>query len=467
MKMLWGFLLVLVLVAPAWSYQVDDPLLRVLIRKGILSEDEALEILQEARKEKVLEEQRTRKIAQEVARKESTKVALPKGLRGVKLGTLTYIDYSAGKKNGESYNKFAITRGYLNFKKKINDWLSFRMTPDVHLDDNGDLNVRIKYAYAGFKLPSFGFLTDIKMEAGQGHFPWLVFQEHINPYRAQGTMARERAGTFNSADVGVSIAGYFGGRLDKTYVRELSSHYPVFNHYDGKYGSWWFSLMNGGGYHAKENNQNKVIEGRITLRPFGDYTQGFMPLAGLQFSYFFIRGEGNNTPAENYSSGYSSGLVSANTSLDSWNKEYPDYNLDLFMLSYQHTWFVITLEYSTSEGNNSGKWVGPTGEALDTELWSVFADVTLPVFGERLHLFGRYDSFDPDEDDVWTAGIGDDEYDLYMVGLAYQVYKKNMILLVNEWVDYERNNGGLKKLPSVNKALDNDYRIQLVYQVSF
>jgi len=337
----------------------------------------------------------------------------PKALQGLKIGTLTYIDYSIGEEGGDSKNQFAITRGYLNIKKKITPWMSFRFTPDVHQKDDGDLSLRVKYAYAQFKIPAMGFLTDMKTEVGLGHMPWLDFQEHINPYRCQGTMPRERAGTFNSADLGLGLMGYFGGKLPKDYVKGLTRHYPVFDHYAGKFGSWHLGVYNGGGYHAKETNENKALEGRLTFRPFGA-TNSF--LRGLQLSYFFLRGQGNQ--ADNP----------------------PDYKVDLFMVSFQHPWFVITAEYSTSEGNNSGKWVDSvSGRVLKTKLWSVFGDVTLPVFREKLHAFARYDWFDPDTDDICTNGAGDDEYQLYLVGLAYQLHKKNMLLIDAEWTNYGGN----------------------------
>ena len=441
--------------------EVNHPLLRILVRKGILTEEEAQEVLKELAQEKNQELEKTKKEVVTEAVKITKEEAIPKALKNIKFGTLTYIDFSGGREHDEDKSRFEITRGYLNFQAKITPWLSFRLTPDVHREDNGDLNVRIKYAYAGLKFPDFGFLTNIKAEIGQGHFPWLDFQEHINPYRCQGTMPRERAGTFNSADVGLGIMGYFGGKLPKEYLESLTRHYPLYDHYAGKFGSWHFGLYNGAGYHAKERNSNKAFEGRITLRPFG-HTSSFW--RGLQLSYFFIRGEGNREAGEELGD-----LLTDPSRAD----EYPEYDVDLFMISYQHPWFVLTAEYSTSSGNNSGKWVRPDGRALDTELWSIFGDVTLPFFREKLHLFARYDRFDPDKDNVWTNGHGDDKYQLYLVGFAYQLHQKNMLLIDAEWTNYEKNNGGGKwgkaggPLPKLGNHPKDDFRLQTVLQISF
>ena len=459
-RMIGGLLVLLLCVMGAGSLRaasgIEDPLLRILVRKGILTEEEAREIKREAEAEAAREKQA--RIRAEREKRE----------KAVKVGTLTYLDYSngygpfdGGKEDGRSY--FAVTRGYLNFKKRINPWLSFRFTPDIH-DRNGSYELRVKYAYAQFDLPDLGILTHLKAEFGQGHFPWLDFEEHINPYRMQGTMAREFFGTFNSADRGISLAGNLGGKLDGDFVRQLTAHYPLFNHYAGKYGTFWLSYMNGAGYHGDEVNENKALEGRLTLRPFPHSTSGPLPLAGLQFSYFFVRGEGNNDNL-------------------SWD---PDYSVDLFMLSYQHPWFVVYAQYSTSTGNNDGKWVvdtdgdGLKDTELDTKCWSLFADVVLPVFGEKLHLFGRYDRFDPNDGERFWDGrrwVSDssDEAEHYMLGLAYYLTGKNILMLNFEWINYDRNyriskdtfSGWGKYDPEGTDGLEDGFRVQTVLQISF
>jgi len=230
-----------------------DPLIQILIKKGILTEEEAEQIQQEAR---LLEEKNKEDVVQEIRK---SGVAVPKGLKGIKVGMLGYVDYSVGKKplpgdKEENLNAFKLTRGYLTIKKKINPWLGVRITTDIHQDDDEDWKVRLKYLYAELKPRDLGFLTDMKSEIGMGHIPWLDFEEHVNPYRCQGTMAIERAGTFNSADLGISLRGNIGGRLEDA-EEKTGNH-----HYDGKFGSWHLGIYNGSGYHAKENNDNKVLE---------------------------------------------------------------------------------------------------------------------------------------------------------------------------------------------------------------
>ncbi|WP_297056812.1 hypothetical protein [Thermosulfurimonas sp.] len=474
------FLAVAVFLAFGFSSvraEIKDPLLRVLVKKGILTEEEALEIKREAEAEAKKEKEEVAKAAAEEIQKEG--LALPKGLRGVKLGTLTYLDYTngygpfdGGKERGESY--FSVTRAYFDFKKKINPWLSFRLTPDLQRSWNaGSYTLRIKYAYAQFKLPDFGFLTDLKMEFGQGHFPWLDFEEHINPYRMQGCMPREFFGTFNSADRGVSIAGNLGGKLDPNFVKQLTAHYPIYKHYTGKYGTFWVSYMNGSGYSSGDNNPNKAVEVRLTLRPFPYSTSGMFPLAGLQFSYFGIYGEGNNQ-----------------ATFTKTGKEFddPDYNVNLFMISYQHPWFMIAAQYSTSTNKNDGSWVlfndpnNPTSyDEMDTTLYSIYGDFVLPVLNEKLHLYARWDHFDPNDDNGYNAegqfiSSGNDQADHYIVGLAYYLTGNNILLVSAEWVNFDKNyrisatrfneHWGAYS-PTGTANLDDGFRIQTVVQISF
>ena len=79
--------------------------------------------------------------------------------------------------------------------------------------------------------------------------------------RAQGPMVSDRGGFQTSADAGVDLMGNFGGTLADAKGQVGSSHY------DGLYGSWHLGVYNGGGYHASEQNGNKVVEARLTARP--------------------------------------------------------------------------------------------------------------------------------------------------------------------------------------------------------
>jgi hypothetical protein len=449
-----------------------DPLLEVLIRKGVLTPEEASQVQKEAND---LEKERDKKVDKKVTEVEKKvnsqvdqKVAtvekkvekktadwkLPEALKGLKVGVLAYVDYSVGDKPGfkdrhTGYNQFTLQRGYLNIQKEITPWLHARFTPDLTQDDAGDWKLRQKYLYAELRPPNAGrVLTEMKSEIGLGHIPWLDFEEALNPYRCQGTMPLERAGVFNSADLGVNLRGNFGGRLAN--AKEVVGN----EHYDGRYGSWHIGVYNGGGYHAKEANENKPVEYRITVRPLPDYLPGF------QASYFGVYGKGNST-TNNYS---------------------PDWIVHEGFLSYQHPWFILSAQMFATKGNQGGKWttgIGKRANSLWTRGYSVFADAKIPVkiFNEyRWHAFCRTDWFNADQDEVIAKSA---KYTKLITGMAFHVYKNNLFLLAFEKTWYGRDygiDGGTgyngtsdpAVSPGTNgKNLGTDQRFQTVYQISF
>jgi len=405
--------LLMMLVAVATSSSASDPLIEKLKEKGLLDETEATEIEKQREKDYKLSE----------------------ALKGLDIGALAYIDYSAGEKltsgKRESYNEFAVTRGYLTVKKELTPWFSMRTTLDIKQETGGSTSsklygsfvTRFKYYYAQFEWPDLGFLINNKTELGMGHMAWLDFEEHINPYRCQGTMFQERFGGFNSADLGVSLMGYIGGEMDDDYKHNVSKYYA------GKYGSYHIGVYNGGGYHATENNDNKVIEYRLTVRPLPTI------LPGLMLSYFGVNGKGN-------SSVYT----------DGGNE--PDWRINTGFVSYQHEYFTFTGQIIKNKGNQAGSWLkAGTSDSLDVDGYSVFGFVRMPGL-KALRVHGRYDLFDPDND------TKDDEEKLMIAGLSYDVYKHNMVMLNYERHDYEKNSSRVG-------VDDSEDKFQFVYQISF
>jgi hypothetical protein len=307
----------------------------------------------------------------------------------VTVGALWYL---SAQDSTTDVSRFTIKRGYINIETKVLSFMSARITPDVTQDASGDLKVRLKYAYAKFAASDLGFITHPEIEVGVTHTPWLDFEEHVNLFRLQDTMFVERNGLFNSADTGVTFMALLGGPIAKEYQDTVSKAYP------GRYGSFAVGVYNGGGYHAAEKNDNKVVEGRLTLRLLPDVAPGF------QVSYFGVRGRGN-TPAEA-----------------------PDWRVDGLMASYESRFGVLTAQQVWATGNQKGSDVDPDGRALDQDGWSVFGEARL---APRWSLIGRVDRFDPDERgvlDVRTRTIG---------GVAFQLGKGNMVLLDYDRVDFD------------------------------
>jgi hypothetical protein len=388
----------LLVAGMAIAADTQDAVVNKLVEKGVLTKEEAASLMGEQQKEsKDLE-------------------GIIKALKGFKFGLLWYLSYQNGERgdndNGTGYSQFTIKRGYLTVKKDFLPWLTSRMTLDVTTvkddaadDYTGSLAVRIKYMYGQFNLPDFAFLTKPFIEFGQVHMPWLDFEENLNWYRCQDTMFVERNNTFNSADVGINFVSLFGGLINEEYQKKVNSAYP------GRYGSMALSLMNGAGYHAAENNGNKVLEGRLTVRPLPDI------VPGLQLSYFGITGKSNQTT------------------------DPPEWQVNLGFVSFEHEYVVLTGQYYWGKGNQSG------ADEFKKDGYSFFTELKPH---KKFSIIGRYDYFNPNKDQK------DDENRRYIAGVAYHLDKQhmNMILLDYDMVDYKQSNK------------TDDRRIQLTLQVA-
>jgi hypothetical protein len=336
----------------------------------------------------------------------------------VNIGTLWYLGYQAGEQDGESYNREYIGRGYVNLKFRPNDWFQPRITLDAHQDDTGDFKVRLKYLYGKFILPiETSIVTEPNLEFGLVHGPWFDYEEHINWYRMQGTMFIERNQTLNSADAGFTVATLLGEKLPKEYQKKVNKKYP------GKWGSLAFGVYNGGGYHAPENNQNKVFESRVSIRPLG------WVLPNLQLSHFFVYGQGN-TPKE------------VCDDLGNCIPGEPDWLLNAFMLSFEHEYFVATAQVATGEGNQKGDKIDADGKALDAFGYSGFLELKAP--GLKSSLIGRYDYWE------W----GGTTTTRIIAGYAFHFMRHNFILLNVDWVMHA-------------DAKPDDWQIGLILQVKY
>jgi hypothetical protein len=172
-------------------------------------------------------------------------------------------------------------------------------------------------------------------------------------------------------------------------------------------------------------------------------------------------------------------------------------------VSYQHPWFVVAGQVFSTKGNQSGNWTtvpnnprGPIGRRADS-LWTlgyaVYGDVKLPLSlaipfwkGDHkypLHAFARVDWFNADTDQVISQNA---TYRKLITGLAYYLYKNNIVLLAFErtWygsdyglgfagpgsaggTGYNGGGGRVCNVGSNNGNLGTDQRFQMVYQISY
>ena len=408
--------------------EITNPILKKLVEKGILTEQEALSVMHDMERESAEKEQKVeRKIEQKVSEATPTEnkglAKIEKALGGIKIGGLWYLSYGYGSTaksttGTDVFNNFNIKRGYLTVEKEFFPWFQARITSDVttvketasNLD--GSTALRIKYIYGKFIAPDIAFLTKPNVEFGMVHIPWLDFEENLNYYRMQDTMFLERNNIFNSADIGLTFTSLLGGYMSDDYQQNVNSAYP------GRYGSIQAGVYNGTGYHASEKNRNKVAEGRVTIRPLPDI------IPGLQFSYFGINGKGN---------------TAAN----------PVWTTNLAFGSFESEPVVVTGQYYWGKGQQDGSnETKKNGYSFFTEL-KLYNMIKDPI--NRFSVIGRYDHFDPD------THLEDNENNRYIAGVAYYLDKphKSMVLVDYDTVDYKQ------------PGKSNDKRIQLTLQVAF
>jgi len=316
-----------------------------------------------------------------------------------------FLAYSYGERDDEVESVFQINRGYINIKTKLSKYLSTRITPDVTVDQEGDgegdLKLRLKYAHIKARTPSFWIFTKPTLEFGIAHRPWLDWEEHVNYYRAQGTMFLERIGQFNSADAGLTIMSLIGDEMGEAWEKTADDKYP------GRYGSFAVGVYNGGGYHSIEKNLGKSVEWRLSIRPLPDF------LPWLQVSYTGAYGSGNIEAA-------------------------PPWEMHFGYLSWTSRWLVAAGGLYTGRGNSKGTALTERGRARSQRGATAFVELKLhPI---KTSVFGRYDYFDPQ----WA--FGSDDQHRVIGGVAYHFFGRFQLV-----ADYDRLMSRDDTLESVGK----------------
>ncbi len=292
-----------------------------------------------------------------------------------------------GYDNENNICNFRLKRGYFTIKTRLNDIFSVRYTQDITNDmeggDSGNVEMRLKYLLLKAEIDKIGFLTNTYFEFGLVHRPWLEYELKLTGYRVQGRTFSDRYDLLSSADFGISYTGLIGGEIDREYQEKVSSYLP------GRYGSFSFGVYNGGGYHAFEKNNNKIIEGRVTLRPAPE------KVPGILLTYTFSLGKSNT--------------VSNNA----------DYRLHIFHLASMSSIHKFMAQYYTGLGGYSDDYVNDTGYSYRNRGYSLFGEFIIPKTG--FALFSRYDK-------MISFQESKIETNTYIAGITYR-FLKNKVLL--------------------------------------
>jgi hypothetical protein len=312
-----------------------------------------------------------------------------------------FLIYQVREESGEYYNGFSLRRGYITFNKRLNDIMSVRFTQDIVLDeegtDAGNIEMRLKYCLLHIDNTYLPVMTNSWWEIGLINRPLFGFEDKVNDYRVQGAMFLDKYKILSSADFGVSFSGLIGGEVNSEYQQMVSNSFP------GRYGSYSFGIYNGGGYHAIEANPNKTLEGRVSVRPFGDI------LPGLQLSYSFLKGKGNIA-------------------------EMPDFQFNHLYLTWQSRPLVIAGQVYSGRGNGAGSLVNETGISYTNRGYSIFAEARLVP--TKWAIMTRFDSHH-------VYGAVPVDCSSVVGGICYRFLENNKLLLNT---DIRKRNGAVTRL---------------------
>ncbi len=402
------------LLSSSHLFAGETELINLLKKKGIITQQEAEQLLQEVRSETQKEKEDAKKsITTEIKADIKKDVAkgefLPSYLKGFKFGAQIFTEWNAVNRFdgfvptatvGKNTNAFVLNRGQFTLSRDINDWLGMNITADLFYstDIQGTTNdatngaeLRLKAAYASLKF--YGTETMV----GMVPTPSDGYDNSIWPFRVQGKNFLDDRSILSTYDLGIANQGVFGGYMDDEYLKFASKPFS------GKWGGYTVGLYNGAGFTTTtgEGNNNKLAAALVYFRPLPTMAI----LKGLQLAYFGAYGQSN-------------GNANAIT--------YPDFQVNMGQISLLHSNFGVMGQYYWGKGTATGT------EDKNRSGYLVSGFARIPGL-EKLRIFGKVYNYDPD------TNIDRNDYNIYVAGLAYDVNSWFMPFVAFERRDNQRN----------------------------
>lgn len=236
--------LALILSAAISKAQQTNDLLNVLIKKNVITEQEADSLRSDA----AIKEQKKKDA--EIANQHSITI----GTRALQLSGLVQTEYE-GFEQSSKINTFLLHRARLDVKGNISDDWNY----EVYTEFAG-ATPKLLDAYTTYKIADY-----LKITAGQFKVPFsleslisdadLEFIDRTQVVNALAGRSTDVVGNQNGRDIGAQLTGNFA---------KLNDHY-LFDYY--------FSVLNGAGYDVTtDNNNHKDIVGRLAIHPVQNLT---------------------------------------------------------------------------------------------------------------------------------------------------------------------------------------------------
>ncbi|MEW6526237.1 MAG: hypothetical protein AB1444_06160 [Spirochaetota bacterium] len=331
----------------------------------------------------------------------------------LEVGGLAYLEWSKELKHSsttqtENNNTFSIKRVYLDFKKKLDDIWSVRVTTDVgqvdaksetkYTEDGGATSskvesktngytVYLKYAYVEAK-QKFD-IADVKFQFGMISTPLIGFVDKQSDYRFLEQNYADQAKTVLYYLSGTSIKGQ---SIDNSADMGVSLEVSLFN----KLVTFTGAYTNGEGYkyadEVKLGDDGKAYYGMATI----------MPVKDLYIFGIYRNQDTNDTISDNYNRYMGGGVV---------------YSDELFKLGAMY----LLPEVGT-------KALGQAAVENKYKLFDSWLNIRLdtiismPIIVVGRYSFGENNDLDKSKVTAWAAGLG------YHVanGLRAVVYYQNV-----------------------------------------
>ncbi len=240
--------------------QQNDDLLNVLIKKNIITQQEADSL----RADQALKEQQKKD--------KQNQHGITIGSRALQISGVIQTEYQGFQQTGVN-NAFSLHRARLDVKGDIDDNWNY----EVYTEFAG--TTKLLDAYTTYKIADY-----LKFTAGQFKVPFsieslisdsqLEFIDRTQVVNALAGRQTDVIGNQQGRDLGIQINGSFA-KVDDHYLFDYT-----------------LGVFNGAGYDVTtDNNSHKDIVGRFTVHP----------VKNLSVSADFYDGQGNyGTPAKNY-----------------------------------------------------------------------------------------------------------------------------------------------------------------------
>jgi phosphate-selective porin OprO/OprP len=238
------FILIFLFAAIASKAQQNDDLLNVLIKKNVITQQEADSLRADAA------------INEQKKKDKENQHGITIGSKALQISGVVQTEYE-GFEQSTKTSTFLLHRARLDVKGSVTDDWSY----EVYTEFAG-VNPKLLDAYTTYKIADY-----LKITAGQFKVPFsaeslvsdadLLFIDRSQVVNALSGRSTDVIGNQNGRDIGAQLSGSFA-KVDSRYLFD-----------------YYFGVFNGAGYDVTtDNNNQKDMAGRLVVHPINNLSIG-------------------------------------------------------------------------------------------------------------------------------------------------------------------------------------------------